>query len=396
MSEQPRRGSEPARIWADNRVAFYPSGVAGVGTRKTRRTQNRDEAESLAHAFRAVRNPGGSLLETHFTEPLFMAMKAFLAHLEATGQPHGTISQYRSNFNTWMPKEVALARCCDLGLLHWNAIFTGAVRQGASVSTLNALRRTLGALATFGLFNSYFAEEPFGAARLCRGIVNKAKADAARRDGIPKGGIALDRCPTPDDIEEFADSFEVVYPGYGRRFVILSWCCGTRINETAALEAGDIDLENLLVHVDRQLDRYNPWPATRLPKNGKQRVAKLWQIGADTAESLIADSRLTGGRLFPPKPGFTMWSDELSHLATDAVRACSWNDVWTMHWTRHAYATYGLTPVTEGGYGLGLKSVQTSLGHERPSTTTDAYVQSVDHDVDTFRQLTSKRPTGPR
>lgn len=71
-----------------------------------------------------------------------------------------------------------------------------------------------------------------------------------------------------------------------------------------------------------------PWPATHLPKNDKPRVADLWGIGEDNARFLTADARRRqgphAGWLFPPLPGVTNWADKVSHLATDAARACSW------------------------------------------------------------------------
>lgn len=121
MSERTPRGSVPARVDKDNRVAFYPSGLAGVGPRRYYRGGSAVEAESFADAIISL-GRGGGPLETHYTEPAFMAMKAFIAHLQNAGFPRGTWAQYRSNWNCWMPKQVALARCCDLGELHWATV----------------------------------------------------------------------------------------------------------------------------------------------------------------------------------------------------------------------------------------------------------------------------------
>ncbi len=97
--------------------------------------------------------------------------------------------------------------------------------------------------------------------------------------------------------------------------------------------------------------------------------------------------------LFPPLPGITNRADKLSHLATDAARACGWKDTWTFHWTRHAFATYSLDPTTRGGYGLELHAVQASLGHADPATTQRTYVQKLPRDAEQLRALTS-RPAG--
>ncbi len=89
MSDKSRRGSVPTRIQADNRVAFYPSGLVGVGPRQFHRAGSAKEAESFADAINSL-GRGGGPLETHHTEPAFMAMKAFLAHLQKAGGPRGT------------------------------------------------------------------------------------------------------------------------------------------------------------------------------------------------------------------------------------------------------------------------------------------------------------------
>ena len=396
MSEATARGAVPARIDKDNRVAFYPSGLAGVGPRRYYRAGSAVEAESFADAIISL-GRGGGPLETHYTEPAFLAMKGFIAHLQNAGCPRGTWAQYRSNWNCWMPKEVALARCCDLAELHWASVFAAAVENGASVGTLSAIARTLGALMTFGMHHGYFQVEPFGAARMRRDVVRAAKQAAISRDGDNATGITIDLCPDGDEIYEYADALEALYPGYGRRLVLLAFHCGARIMELAALRADDLDPDALTVAIGAQLDRNRAWPATRLPKNHKPRVADLWGIGEDNARSLIADARRRqgphAGWLFPPLPGVTNWADKLSHLATDAARACSWKGTWTFHWTRHSYATYSLAPTTRGGYGLELHAVQASLGHADPATTQRTYVQKLPRDAGQLRALTS-RPAG--
>ena len=61
--------------------------------------------------------------------------------------------------------------------------------------------------------------------------------------------------------------------------------------ELAALRADDLDPDQLTVAIGAQLDRNRPWPAARLPKNHKPRVADLWGIGEDNARSLRRDWR---------------------------------------------------------------------------------------------------------
>lgn len=100
-----------------------------------------------------------------------------------------------------------------------------------------------------------------------RDIVRAAKQAAISRDGDNATGITIDLCPNGDEINEYADALEMVYPGYGRRLVLLAFHCGARIMELAALRADDLDPDQLTVTIGAQLDRNRPWPATRLPKN---------------------------------------------------------------------------------------------------------------------------------
>lgn len=88
-----------------------------------------------------------------------------------------------------MPKEVALARCCDLGELHWASVFAAEVETGASVGTLSAIARTLGALMTFGMHHGYFQSESLGPARMRRAVARAAKQAAISRDGANATGI---------------------------------------------------------------------------------------------------------------------------------------------------------------------------------------------------------------
>lgn len=74
-------------------------------------------------------------------------------------------------------------------------MFTAAVENGASVGTLTAIARTLGALMTFGMHHGYFQSEPFEPARMRRDVVRAAKQAAISRDGDNATGITIDRCP---------------------------------------------------------------------------------------------------------------------------------------------------------------------------------------------------------
>ena len=388
----PHESNPPARIGTDLRVAYYPSGLARVGPRKYRRHKTLEDAQAFAAAVCALRSTAGTVpIGERPHQTLSVAMRAYVEHRTKAGDTKSTTDQYRSNFNTWMPADIALTRCSELNLLHWNAIFSGALEEGASHTTIGAVARTLGSLIDFGLKHGYFPTEPFGEPRMKKAIVKDCRTRAANRDGRSER-IELRHCPTPDDVDEYAAALESFYPGYGARLAHLTWACGGRINEMLGLRAGDLDPANLVVRIERQLNRSSAWPATKPPKNHRSRSAELWSFATETAESLIHDAGRPDAFLFPPLPGVTNWSDNLSHLATKAARSCSWKDRWSFHWLRHAYATYSLAPVQAGGFDLGVAAVQHSLGHATQSTTTDIYVHEVERDVDLRRAQTRRRP----
>lgn len=127
MSERAARGSVPARADKDNRVAFYPSGLAGVGPRRYYRADSTVEAESFADAIRLGRGDGPQ--ETHYTEPAPMAMKAFIVHLQNSGGlvAPGPVPVQLEMLDTQTVSR-SPARCRDLDELHWASVFAARSR----------------------------------------------------------------------------------------------------------------------------------------------------------------------------------------------------------------------------------------------------------------------------
>lgn len=152
--------------------------------------------------------------------------------------------------------------------------------------------------------------------------------------------------------------------------------------------------------MDWQLDRYNHWPARKLPKYKKRRKAFLWTAYLDVARSLVDDSLARDpedpeyGRLFPRHRSVVSWAEQAGKLSGEAIKAAEW--AWTFHCLRHAYASYSLLPVDLGGYGFAVASVQAWLGHAKPSTTQDMYVARQSNDVDIARDRTALPPGLPR
>lgn len=386
------RGSTPVRVY-DRRVVYYPSGVAGVGKRQSERLPDSAAAQARVAELRALLANGGSV---NTGLPFHRLMADLIEHRRLVGAPTGTINQYRSNWNCWVPEDVRLLPCGELQRFHWNRILDFMVEGGASKQTVKAVTRTLGAVNTFGADRGYFANEsePFHTSADARRAAAE-RAMSAARDGSDRddGWYAGAVCPTMEQVEAYAGAFESLYPGYGRRLVLTGYATGLRIGELLALKSGNVDLDQAIITVDAQLDRHEDWPATRLPKGRKKRTAIMWAWFLPTAASLVHDadgSTDDRGALFPPSPGVARWLDHVGHLATEAADLAGWE--WTFHWLRHAFASVSLAPETSGGYGLPLVSVSKWLGHSKPSITQDMYVVRQQDDATTAKAATERIP----
>ena len=389
-----RTDNDPVRVYQDGRISYWTGGKPGLGKRVIQRCGTSADAELAATKLRA------KLARIHGAAPeaqtsLDQSFQAMLIWMRQNNRPSGTISQYKSNWNKWVPADIGKTRCVDVELRHWTAIFDHATKNGATKPTITAIARTLNAFTTFGYERGYFdLAEPFGEPRARRSIVTRARNSAP--DPAGRRPVTLNQCPTLEDIERFAVSFEEHYPGYGYRLVMLAFGTGMRINELLALRHDALNLNTGDIAVTQQLDRAAAWPATKLPKNNKVRTAFMWSAVAPVAASLIEDSlaRPAGdpehGWLFPRHRSSTAWADRAGHLAGAAAESCDWT--WNFHWLRHAYASYSLAPATANGYHLDLKAVSEWLGHARQSFTQDMYVERHTDDVSRARQATMVLP----
>lgn len=389
-----RRDSDPVRVYADARVAYWSGGKPGLGRRVFERHADLMAADARAQELRE--RFGSRLFGRAPSQDATLTdlMRAFVAQLEAAGDPQGTVRKYRSTWNCWIGGEVGHVPCRDAELHHWTAVFDSATAAGASLDIVTAIATALGALMSFGVQRSFFVtNEGFAFSPRRTQVTADAKQRAKRKGKRRKLRILLEHCPTADDIEEYAEAFEVEYPGYGRRLVLLAFASGLRIKELLALRVESIDLTTGEIAVDWQLDRYQQWPALAPPKGGKTRTAVIWGSYLHVARSLVRDAQRREhdrGWLFPRHRSETRWADQAGKLATAAARRCDWG--WSFHWTRHAWATWSLAPVSEGGGGRPVESVSAWLGHARTSVTQDTYVQRQANDVELFAQATQHRP----
>ncbi|KQX74492.1 site-specific integrase [Aeromicrobium sp. Root472D3] len=389
-----RTDNDPVRVYKDGRISYWTGGRPGAGKRTLQRCRTVEEAEAVAVKLRVrLARIQGAAPEARTT--LDQSFQAMLIWMRENNRPSGTISQYKSNWNKWVPADIGATRCIDVELRHWAAIFDHATKNDASKPTIKAVARTLNAFTTFAFERGYFdIAEPFGEPRARRSIVTRARNSAP--DPSRHHNVTLEQCPTLADVEKFALAFEEHYPGYGYRLVMLALGTGMRINELLALRHDSINLRTGEVNVNAQLDRATAWPAARLPKGNKTRTALMWSAIAPIAATLIEDSLKRPetdpehGWLFPRHRSTTSWADRAGYLAGRALSSCDWD--WTFHWLRHAYASYSLAPKDAGGYGLDLKAVSEWLGHSRPSITQDMYVERHTNDVTRAQETTALLP----
>jgi integrase len=392
-----RRDADPVRVGDDGRVSYWTGGAPGAGKRKQERCGSREAAEVRAAELRErlLRYRSGTVPKADAT--LDDLMRAARDHWTTVGHPTGTIRQYRSDWNAHVPGKIGATPCREVGIATYAAIFNGLNAERAPQHIIDAVARTLGAVINFGVLNGFFPDgQPFGGPDLRRATVKQARATAVRQNrGRKQTQIHLDECPTPADVDKYAAAFEGEYPGYGARMVWLAFGTGLRINEALALRWDSIDLITLDVAVDWQLDRYGTWPALALPKGNKERTTLLWECYRHVAVSLVEDALDREGPdhgwLFPRHRSKTKWADQAGKLAGAARKRCGWE--WnSFHWLRHGYASWGLAPEADGGYGFNTARVQEWLGHAKPSTTTDTYVQKPRGDDSHVREATRRLP----
>lgn len=404
-----RRDDDPVKIFKDFRVAWWPSGVPGVGERKMERTGSAENARAFAAEKYAeidrhrIRGPLSHVA-------LGEIWLRYVQFLRDTSTPQGTTDQYRSNWNCHVPEKVAEVGCGDLDVGHWTRIFEEMLSEGATKETMRAVSRTLGALITYAEDRNYFGNrDPFGISGDRRGKIVARLAKKAP-EAADQEQIGTEHCPAPATIHRFAQIAERVLPDYGFLLVLLAFASGLRFTECLGLRIEHIDLGAGQIRVEQQLNRYQAWPAVAPPKGRKSRTVRIWAAYEWVLHRLVERAAThTGdhaGWLFPPDRPVKRWADRVNRLINqDAVARFNeeaheqadgdgdleeWH--WTFHWLRHAFASYGLASKDQGGLGFSVTYVQQQLGHEKPSTTTDQYQAPLAGEGDLAREMSEKLP----
>lgn len=392
-----RRDSDPVRVYKDGRLAYWTGGRPNVGERKFERCGSEPAAQERATEIRTLLASGKLGNVPAAAATMTALMRAWLEHARSTGIPEGTIRAYKSDWNRWIGKIVGDVICREAELRHWTAVFDHLAEENAPRSRPRAVARTMNALVRFGLHRGFFTgEEGFASAPQRPEISRQARKSRERLASQPPSRFRRDLCPTESDVNAISTAFEEQYPGYGRRFVLLTFGSGLRFTEVLALRPEHINLEEGTIAVTAQLDRYKDFPETRLPKGNKTRTTILWNCYNYVAESLVNDAKsrdIDNGWLFPRHRSKTKWADQAAKLFLAARDSIEWE--WTHHWLRHSWATWNLAPQSIGGYGFDIGTVSKWLGHSKPSTTQDFYIEPLSNSLRSIKQLTNRLPGQP-
>lgn len=393
-SSRRRDNSDPVRSYADGRVAYWSGGRAGVGQRLWERTGSAEAGHARATELREMLASGVTGAVPKGEATLDDLAQDCIESLRALRAPEGTVRQYRSDWNRWVPEHIGSVPCRQAQLWHWNQILDGIVAGGGSAGRIAAVVRTVRAVTNWGAGRGYFgSEEPWGsptrraqAVRAAKQRAKKLAGEAGRSDQV-----TLEDCPTWTDILTLAEALEDAWPDYGRNAVLLAAGTGVRGGELFGLKVEDFDLATGVVRVERQLDRYADWPATQPPKGGKKRQTVLWGHLVPVAEAAIANAH-TDGWLFPrpDEVKAKKWLTKINKIIDGVIADSEWG--WTLHWTRHLYCSLSIAPVAAGGYGLEPASVARWTGHGDLATLLNKYVQPQRDSIVRAHAVTSVPP----
>lgn len=168
--------------------------------------------------------------------------------------------------------------------------------------------------------------------------------------------------PSPPQVRQM---LERASDRYQPLFAVAAFA-GLRLGEASALQLGDIDFLKRVIYVRRQAQRGDGILEIRLPKYGSERDVPVPQALLDVLAAHATFWGLTGepsAWLFPSDHGEPSAPTSVN-TAWQVARA---NLPFTLHDLRHFYAS-GLIAA-----GCDVVTVQSALGHSKPSITLDTY-----------------------
>lgn len=397
------------------RVAYYPSGVRGVGKRR----------------FAGVaRYPGGAdafvrdLVRQHQSN-LELGVPAgadwyWLCEQWVAANTgilkEGTIRARVSAINNWIAVDETDPRLAGRGIGRvllgdtdvstlttvLNAMVAGPAHERRSASTIGGVRDAMMVIAEWARSErrTYLRPDPFGTRsdqkRALKDIFAKAKKTGQKRDsGDPDKDrhIAFAHVPTWEQVVELSEAWADRVGGLARSRKIgdlygaslrVTAGSGLRTCEALGLTVPQIDLDTLAIFISHQLDRYKKWQPgqempTRLPKYDKTRHTAVWEKVEDDLNLLVKAAHDRGDDvLLRPIEGVTWQADWYERHLLVLRESIGWK--WSNHYLRHHYGSYTLAPLDKGGRGRLPVEVQEWMGHASLMTTLDTYVHKLSAD----------------
>jgi len=455
MARPPNPLADPVALvrkagrWA---IRYYPTGLVGdPATRKLWRKSfaTREEAEPVADALRkdlyALRAKTGAGLPKP-AHLLSMAIEAFIEALEAAPEPRGTRNKHRSNARVYLlAPEFSSLSVSDLPSAAMQIVRSvegarlerprNGKRQGDLKDdvTISSARNTLRHFGAWLVSEGYLEHSPFDviaeqaqASRLVKRQTKRERAEERALRAVPEvddgdadRGLGLEDVPDLADVSALRDAVirrETVgnparrHKGRGSKgglrplteqqvrpsadSVTLRAAAGLRTCECLGVHTSRVKLDQGLIVVDRQLDRYRPWipgepPPLVPPKHNHAREARVWSMFMPTLEEWcrLADQE-TNGWLVVPTRGQKWPVDAHEKMVERAVALLAWEYQeattqgdsplpplwkWKSHYLRHVYGSWSLASRDHGGLGWSITLVQESMGHVSERTTREIY-----------------------
>lgn len=171
------------------------------------------------------------------------------------------------------------------------------------------------------------------------------------------------------EIEALASAAETVGRPVDGLIIRFQSYVGTRINESFALQVGDLDLDHRKARIRRTWK--NGVKAQRLgpPKSGKPRTVAIPSFLIDTLRSQVEGQPDTAYVFRAPRGGHINdhnWRRKVWHKAVETAGLRSVQGL-TPHSLRHSYAAIAIKA------GADVKILQRQMGHASASLTLDVY-----------------------
>jgi site-specific recombinase XerD len=146
-----------------------------------------------------------------------------------------------------------------------------------------------------------------------------------------------------------------------RTMLTLAYGCGLRAGEVVRLRAGDIDSEQMIIHIVQSKGRKDRH--VMLPAEVLDLLRQWWKVRPSGHDGGLAPEQRW---LFPgrnDRAGLPVTTRQFGRLFKDAAKAAGLRKTLSLHTLRHSFATHLLERGTD------IRLIQALLGHDKLETT---------------------------